>query len=869
MAATARTDQLRTLEEVTTPVKAARKAPMERQDLPLTPPFSPGAIESSLADAAEEGLYPSRPSGNGAAAVDGEEEAGLKAPAEQKCFVGAKNVPVRGNEYTPPATPQRAKAAGEYLTLFGPFAPAYLERLVGAAAVDVTVTPSEVGQDKAAAITLFYDRPQAQTGLAPLVTLTPHPQFTLAAELAAASKEELSLGKRVGLGFGRFAYRTDAMADKPSLDLNRVHVGAKAQSEADINMAFAEHREALEKLDEKLHRHTAISAFGTYRLSASKESAALWSPFYAYIAEVVAGPLAAEYACRGDATELTLVQRATKSFGAFGNAPALSDKFYADTTRCSPKPDVDAADMQKHKDALAALDEKIVAAKETASAKNAEKRTALAAYVEQQKAEAPEPLEDIEDADADKLYLELIEAGVAQEEDLIARSESREAQSDLNTAVFAGIARSESELAMCKDALAAGLAEWGSTPSEAVDANEVVFPFGKCPVLGDNCPGLEDATAPSKSTVEQQLKDLDVGTVLEDCSSIELRGDKDEKPLDHELPEEGAWSPFEPMFEPLTEDDVEKISHVYDRVEDEPMFGFELPKDLSDVAADEPMQPMGTSKKAKKHRINLAKDKFHALWQGATFEEGSTWACVAPLTPLTEEELQFYFDYTPRAELDDGETALDCSVEGVPSAWLAIEGAETIKTSAASGYLSGVIAEDVCTEEQLATIEARKTRQKPVNAAARRQKLLHYFAKGSAIARGLPQEFLDERLAPTEEEMPAVLAAHKAKREAEKNDELEAPKKLVAQFARVKEGMANMLEQEFNRLGDGESKLRKPTKSSLAKLDGELESSLGSNKASDLRYPPAQFLAVSWPLDEAAVEAEMAIYLGKEEAAAR
>jgi hypothetical protein len=834
-----------------------------KMDGPATPPLSPefddaGGPESSLAESV----------------TDTKPTAKVK---DQKVFVGAANVPARGREYTPPVTPLRSKAAAASLSMFGPNSSEYLLELFAGSVTDIEVGPQEFHSDRSD-VKLFYERPNVRFGLPPCVKITPRylEELPLIAELSPLS--------HLALGFGRFESRRDEdgellFADKVTFDPSRPNAGPKAYTAAEIEQGLAEHTAALKTLDAKLHRRAVISAFAFSgregdRLRALREGAAFWAPFHAYIAEdVVPGPLSADFAALSAVVEPTALLRAARGFGKIGNARPLADKFYADTTRCTAKPAATEAgdDMQTLMDKLAAVDEKIRAAKEVALEKNVARRAELAEFLEQQKTELPVPQEAVEDPEEDEQYMQQLEAWVAQEDSLIARAQARESGA-MDAVAFPFAARLE--LAQHKEALEAGRPEWGleSKPiDDIVDANTAPFPY-RSVVPADDAPTVSTALEDDSSdvqvakrdgrwrmSVEDQAKDLEAGTVLQDVSPEELRvTDKGEEPLDHELPEGGAWSTYEPMFEPLTEEDIEQIAHVFDRVDDGGMT-FEKPNQ------EELMQSLPKRRMAK--------------W--ATYEQDVAWACTSPLSPLCEEELEFAengYLSSLCVEKYEGEP-LNLELPSGPAAagptWSVLDSAEAMN----------VVTQDECTEEQLATIATREARGSKIDAqtAKRRSTLNQRFHCD------ITEAFLTERLAPSEEDLPDIVAAHKAKREAERAAEAALPDTLVesvleAQIAPKEETLQAFFDRLQERSLGLKLKLMKPTKSYLAKLELEmqepigearrretkalpqLQSSIGSTTVEDLRYPSAAFFRTNWPLPDQSAEDEAAAAAAKQAA---
>ena len=215
---------------------------------------------------------------------------------------------------------------------------------------------------------------------------------------------------------------------------------------------------------------------------------------------------------------------------------------------------------------------------------------------------------------------------------------------------------------------------------------------------------------------------------------------------------------------------------------------------------------------------------YHGIWQDATLEDGIAWAVTEPHTPLTDEEVEFAttgfwdtlrrpnFEKRPIVSGSVESTAPDCELpEGQPTAWeLVVE----------DGVFD-VIARDDCTDAQSDLYVAR-TRRNGVKSATTCRRRAQLAARFNCSVPS--PEFLTERLAPAEEDIPAIIQAHKTKRIEELAAEVAAVEQLIVEKAGTQVAPAKL--------------------KAFFECKGHFFERKGYK-------PPDAFLKSNWPIDEA------------------
>ena len=730
------------------------------------------------------------------------------------------------------------------------------------------------------------------------------PPGPLAAEfaLAAGVLAELTAFSRSAAGFGRRVYDADAdfLGFKFYADITRNTANFDSSSTEAV-VELQKHTAGLKKLDEKIsaakesatamnaERDAALAKFFEEQaagLAGEPDEAAIAAAkenieeMEEYGEEEGKKPEAAEVAAKNQVEALAAV---TQGVGQERALLARAEARHSDMNAAAfpfKVWDRTKGELVTIATGLAGeLDERITAAKEITSRKNAERSLALTKYLEEQTAVlsgepdaaaiavAKEEIEsEMDDEDSSPATppeapdaaewaaknqaetLATIQQGVSQELALLARAEARKA--DANVAAFPGIDWTLLGAAkvLRESAFDAGEKEWGfeNAPLPAAsDVNDSAFPY-KCVIPKDELKAVEQQCS---MTVADQLKELEAGTSVQAVSPEDLRlSDKGEEPLDHELPEEGAWTTFALIFTPLSEAEQEATDHVFDRVSGEygQVWDFTTPTELSQLVCPTVLGlPKADLKSLKLKRGN---QNGLASWMGATLEEGVAWACTTAASPLSEAEAKFAETgyLTSLRVLDKGEEPLNCELAEGQLAW-----------RAAMDEL--IIVEDICTEQQLATVAAREARGK-VDGVARSAKLTDYFRTRYNHAPNA--EFLVERLAPSEKNLPAIIAAHKEARAAVNAAEEAAPQILIAGVLETEAAAMPTAEKLRGCFEHMHARLQKkgPTKSWLGKGRETSRFELGELKteATDLRYPHPSFLQSNWPLPERSAEEDAA-----------
>jgi hypothetical protein len=236
-------------------------------------------------------------------------------------------------------------------------------------------------------------------------------------------------------------------------------------------------------------------------------------------------------------------------------------------------------------------------------------------------------------------------------------------------------------------------------------------------------------------------------------------------------------------------------------------LSFELPTQGTDVL----------TVSRERQDLRRAAATFKAAWRGAIFEEGVGWAVVDAHTSLTEEETEFaetgyLLNYLRAPDSNDQELDFNMPAEQ-PAAWPLL---------IPDGVID-IVERDEATEAQLA-VHAARAALAPADLAAatanRRDQLAAHFKSGTPSA-----DFLAERLAPSEADLPAIVDAHTQRRQAEQALEEAAALELI-EFA-----------------------------GTTTAIDLKKQAAFFDRKG----CPPQQFLESNWPIDEAAFARAVAL----------
>ena len=477
--------------------------------------------------------------------------------------------------------------------------------------------------------------------------------------------------------------------------------------------------------------------------------------------------------------ELSAAQHLALGFGRLPNE-ALADKISFDGNKLTVRVPAarDQAALEKHKQELSQLDAKIKASMQVAAAKNAERIGELlqfldehkAALMEEQQSKTPASERD-PDQDESKPddFLQLLERGVAQEMAIINRADTRQ-RGDRNAVAFQGYAMDEKSAgSRWVEAKNAGRTEWGieHEPIHEVDGGMDQTPF---PLRRFVVPGLDEdeVTSLSKSESDEDVKEAEEAV---DPSTLR--------------------------------------SSLYTDGDD--MISFELPTQSTEVILEESVSMEQMGKKKLKQR---ALRNFKATWPGATFEPGVAWAVMGTHMPLTAEEAKFaetgYLKSLRVSDLEEFDFSMPAEQ---PAAWAVV----------VPDGVFDIIARDEATEAQLAVHSTRAAHAAADLAAAaanRRARLATHFNSAPPSA-----EFLAERLAPSEADMPAIIDAHTTQRQAEQALVAAAARELI-EFAVASNT-----------------------------IDPQKMAALFDRKGT----PPREFLETNWPIDEAAFARAIAL----------
>ena len=459
-------------------------------------------------------------------------------------------------------------------------------------------------------------------------------------------------------------------------------------------------------------------------------------------------------------TELSAAQHLALGFGR-GFAGALSDKITLDldkpTVGVQVKPD--QAALEKHERDLSQLDVKIKERLQVAAAKNAARKEALLQYLEEQKAALLEEQKNASPSDASDSEPDESEP----DEDFLQLLERGVAQE------LALISRSEGRQGDLNAVGFQGFVTMAEVPPKLAEARQA----------GRTEWGIEHDPIQESNKDESPfpLRRFFVPGLVEGEGLLPENSKEDEEEVD-------------PLtFRPSQNDAGGDV------------LNFELPTQGTDVLTE----------RRSRRDVRRAAGNFTAAWRGATFVEGVGWAVVDAHTPLTKDEVEFaetgYFqNYLRVSDSDDQE--LDFTMPSEQSAaWSVV----------IPDGVFDIIERDEATEAQLA-VHAARAALAPAKLAARtanrRAQLAAHFKSETPSA-----EFLTERLAPSEADIPAIVDAHTKQRQAEKASEEAATRELI-EFAVTTTAIKNpeKLAAFFDRKG----------------------------------RPPQEFLESNWPLDETA-----------------
>ena len=374
-----------------------------------------------------------------------------------------------------------------------------------------------------------------------------------------------------------------------------------------VDLALVARSAEAADVDLRIGRHNlrAVAPFGPRRLEGAAEALASGVYFaggsFSFIPTTSAepSPLAAEYAAAAlqSSPDLTAAQHLALGFGR--SAHELTAKISLDTEKptvgVQAKPD--PAVIEKHEQGLSKLDDKIAQSRKAASAKNAQRKEDLAKFLAEQRAEKT-PANDAEDSGSeqgvsepdDDFLHEVLEAGVAQELEIIERAEERKAS---NTLAFPGLRMGEEELAAQAgpswvEAKQAGLTEWGIEHKAIAgdDANEQAFPCKSIRVkhdLGD-LDVVDQRTDDEGKPLEGGFEPVEVEEAV-DPATLNSKPASEEDPMSFEMPEDGYVWKTAPEPTPLSEEELKSCEAMF--VRDSPdMFSFELPGSLTDVVPE-------------------------------------------------------------------------------------------------------------------------------------------------------------------------------------------------------------------------------------------------------------------------------------------
>ena len=441
--------------------------------------------------------------------------------------------------------------------------------------------------------------------------------------------------------------------------------------------------------------------------------------------------------------ELSTAQRLALGFGR-KHLEGFTNKISFDVNRPNTgvQAQPDQASLEKHAQELSRLDARIKESLQVAAAKNKARKDELLQFLKKQtevllKEQQETPFSVLEgqdesvDSEPDEDFMQLLERGVTQEIAIISRAEAR-GRRDPNLVEFQGIILDDEQLANHR-----GESSWG----EAKKAGRAEWGIEHAPVKEKNC-GMNEVPFPLRRFVVPGLNEDDEKSDEEQDPALTVDFTEAEETADP--------STFRPS----------------QNASDGDLLGFELPTQCTDVLLEQTMS-MEQAQTTQLRRRALC--NFKAVWPGATFEERVAWAVVVAHTPLTEEEAEFAeTGYINSMRDASGLEELDFSMPAEqPAAWAVV----------VPDGVFDIIDRDEATEAQLAVHAAREARTAAdlaVATAHRRTQLAQRFKSAPPSA-----EFLAERLAPCEADLPAIIRAHTKQRQAERERAAQKEKELI------------------------------------------------------------------------------------------